>query len=1122
MRRLITMVAVLLASSAFSAAQPVHVAVIPGEGGRAPREGLVDLLGVELSKQEQVALLERKEVDRLLHEHEMSAAGVPTPEQSIEMGRLLGADVMLFVAARREQGKCSLHRFRYVEAATGVVLSDLLLDVEQPDASQNAVVNNLQEAFARLAQPKEERSYVALLGYGLEQGVTAESLPPLALRALVARELGRAEGVVLVDREHLALLQDEVFLTGVARNYAVSAYHVDGLIRTDGGTAGSFEIQTVVKPLAGPAHPAIRTFWQPGRESTPWREIAAAILTQIDAAPPRDGDADRETEARDLESHGASLKRYGEKARSLAAFEAAHVLNPTPANAIEVARGLRATVGQYPTGCDGEETRKRRDLHTLTRAFQLWQVFMQDVIEEAEDGAARNRHFPTGAGELHHLGGLWRTLRSENAETRALYERLRALKLEARETQTRYCRAMHGSPGSPEYFHWTARNERSDIRCMSETTEEYVAELKAFIDGAIAMSGYATDYMLSRLLSMPERVVSVAPPVQDTDADRDALMELSEWMQSHPREVVRLWGDFYETYVRFTFDGKDYHLPALRLLDRLDGYMATHQPNDCINHMCHRCLGFVGVERYMQGAERYFNSVLERLDALAFVSWYTSSSDRWNRWLRKTESDFYVAWLRKAVVKLTPEAPPADLYEKVRRAGMLSVRDRLARELSLFSAEHAAPEEVAVDDRHWRAYRIVYTPPHDFYTGGYSLALLKRAGDALLAVWTQTSYGSLELRVRVMNLEGRVLWDAQPFRQSLAGDAKAGRVVDVTAGKGHVYVALQGAGLLIASPTSTEVLGRTNGLAPVKLSALAWAKDRLVIGYASDYLQVLNTDDRSLSELAYSRSPLRRNALDGCRTRFSVQSLLAESDSGPVWMTTTGPDGTWRIDLATGELKRVAGRAYGVLSRNEGRIHCTGTSSVAELDQVNRKWRGIRLHGDVSLTTYPHLVMARDAFSAGRHVGLYLHKTSQKKAIRHPTMPAADFMVRTGPDTAILATRDGGFWRLSDRGTVFSEEADYRTSALEQEALRRSLTNQIAVTEIAASSHVVPPGDRTFEPEQAGDGDPTTCWAADTNNVRGAWLTLSEVTFLTVTPHQEDAGDAGPASSRTAQIRGME
>jgi hypothetical protein len=60
---------------AFCADAPVRIAVLAGEGDRAPKAGLADLLEVEFSKREQVVLLERTEIRKVLAEQGLSAAG---------------------------------------------------------------------------------------------------------------------------------------------------------------------------------------------------------------------------------------------------------------------------------------------------------------------------------------------------------------------------------------------------------------------------------------------------------------------------------------------------------------------------------------------------------------------------------------------------------------------------------------------------------------------------------------------------------------------------------------------------------------------------------------------------------------------------------------------------------------------------------------------------------------------------------------------------------------------------------------------------------------------------------------------------------------------------------------
>ena len=84
----------LLAAAGF-AEEPVRVALISGEGDRAPKAGMTELLTAELSKLDGVAVLEREEVRRILTEQKLSAAGLTDRAASVRLGAVMRADALL-------------------------------------------------------------------------------------------------------------------------------------------------------------------------------------------------------------------------------------------------------------------------------------------------------------------------------------------------------------------------------------------------------------------------------------------------------------------------------------------------------------------------------------------------------------------------------------------------------------------------------------------------------------------------------------------------------------------------------------------------------------------------------------------------------------------------------------------------------------------------------------------------------------------------------------------------------------------------------------------------------------------------------------------------------------------
>jgi hypothetical protein len=306
------------------------------------------------------------------------------------------------------------------------------------------------------------------------------------------------------------------------------------------------------------------------------------------------------------------------------------------------------------------------------------------------------------------------------------------------------------------------------------------------------------------------------------------------------------------------------------------------------------------------------------------------------------------------------------------------------------------------------------------------------------------------------------------------------------------------------------------GLPKTPLITLAMGGDSLFLGYASDYLCKMDLATRKVEELAYSRSALRRNELDGCRERFAVGCLLADPDRDRIWAVTHKPFGLWWISLENGALHKVNGTYSGQLSWHEGRmLVATGGSLFARDLDDDAKSFGIQLHGSRTRFHAPHVIMEHDVISAGLKPtyggsrvdangenqvlgkgGLVLHKACVDDCFDFPLesdgKPVhADFLLKTAPDVVLVGTQDAQFWTITDLHKTFAEDETITRKQQEWQTFVQSQTNQLDAIAVEASSHADAMQQNSFEPSGAVDGDATTCWATRTNNCKGAWIRFS-------------------------------
>lgn len=141
-------------------ADAVRIAVLAGEGERAPKAGVVDLLMVELSKRPDVVVLEREEIGKILAEQKLNTSELMDRTQSIRMGVLLGADALLAVERLGQvQDESRQYRVKVIEAQTGLVAGDRFFNGPKVEQEPAIMAAEMDRNLAWLRIPGEGARY---------------------------------------------------------------------------------------------------------------------------------------------------------------------------------------------------------------------------------------------------------------------------------------------------------------------------------------------------------------------------------------------------------------------------------------------------------------------------------------------------------------------------------------------------------------------------------------------------------------------------------------------------------------------------------------------------------------------------------------------------------------------------------------------------------------------------------------------------------------------------------------------------------------------------------------------------------------------------------------------------
>jgi len=1106
----------LFVASAFAAepvVAPLRLAVIAGEGERTPKPGVVELLTVELSKLDGVVVLEREDVRRILTEQALNAGGLANRSQAVRLGAILHADALL-VVERLGSVTNAAYRLKTVEARTGVVAGDQILEEDSSGSAMNAAASELCRCIDWLRLPAERRRYVALLGYTPERKDSGLTDLPAALGALVERQLAQSASVLIVDRECLRQIQEEQNLAGGELQLARSSYLVEGQIRQAGESA-VITIQTQLHPVRGKADlPVIEQTGSPSNVLAAARAVAAAILRQIDAAPLAADPVAGSAEADRIVQYADTLQRYGDTEHDMPLLESAYALDPKPETALRLAKVIHRVALQR-AGSDTntlDEVAKQSLLEDFDRAMRLWQVDMDARLAAGPDSTRALVKSSIEAAP-HELGNMWQRLDSGAAGTQALYRELRRQKEVCRQKEDGYVRKFW--PSSSLYYLDYLLHEAAEVDAMCRSGADYAAQLRELLTTWVELPHQRpADWIL--LWEIAQRPRWRGFPSCTLDAEgSNSLLAFGDWLAGQPSVDCRMAGLCFKVLVCKKTGSAQGGQPARKMVELYPEFLQKHEFSLavwCILLNTIQIDAYAAVDEHALYTEMLDDNV-KYLSAQTFVEWFTHDQSRFAlRGFGNLGATFERRWLAAAAAKL-PSPKLARYRDPVYQAGIDSVAECIAQRQSVLDGQAASDVQI---NPFWRAYRVEAVVAGALASSGRRLELCKRDGERLVLVWSKPAEknGGLMISAETLDLALRPLAAFQSIALPHGVQADdSGAVRDVACDGDRVCVAAGDAGLLVFGPESSRILDAGDGLPHETLVSVAVAGGKAYLGYAPDYLMLVDLGTRHVQEIAYSRSLLKRNPLDGCPQRFDVRSLVADPARACVWVATARPDATWRLSTDSLRLERAADASIWALSLDGGDLLGARDEYFFRFDATRGKWSVIPLYGGVYCMTGLHVQLGTDVISAGTTKsvstgsgrldvafhgkgGLYLHKTSCKHAfhlaLEHaPSPKQIDFLVKTSDRTALAATHAGTCWLLTRTNDVSPEEQalDVRVQAMQ--ALAATQTNRLAVRGVTASSTAAPAKKRTYEAANLCDGNPDTCWASATNENRGAWVEFS-------------------------------
>lgn len=234
------------------AASP-RVALMPSGDKKA--SAIVDLMEVALAQRDDLVLLDRANVGRMLAEQKLVLEGLLSADDAFAIGKLLGCDVFgeLFFQAK-DDGASAVGVLTAFDAITGVRLCDATLDVSGSLQAISAAAGEiLLEALQKWAGGTSTTTVraVTLLSLRNVDLPLAQSHLPEVLGTTLERQLLRSAGITVLERKCLNQINQEAALTGDLRDRLLTSSVLLDLDLSRGTTTVSLRIRGVVGNNAG-------------------------------------------------------------------------------------------------------------------------------------------------------------------------------------------------------------------------------------------------------------------------------------------------------------------------------------------------------------------------------------------------------------------------------------------------------------------------------------------------------------------------------------------------------------------------------------------------------------------------------------------------------------------------------------------------------------------------------------------------------------------------------------------------------------------------------------------------------------------------------------------------------
>lgn len=303
----------------------VRIALVTNCSNDVVRDTIA-LAEAQIAPNEDVALLERAAVDRLLDEHELALSGLADMATAIRVGKVLAVDLLGVLEGNPKATNQAAFGLVIFDARTGVRLCDEAMPVD-PEKGAGKIVDTLETAVAKYRSPAASKKTVSIVtvrnvDLPMDKDAVCE-----AVGRILERRLVRSPDVLVLERRLLEHVGRERAISAEAPANALLASVT--MIELEIARAGKNGLQaTAILTSLGRTKRRIEVASERGETLELVDRLLGAVLREIHAAAAK-RETDRSADARRMAAEAEyawSTQRFH---RAIVLVESAMALTPS-------------------------------------------------------------------------------------------------------------------------------------------------------------------------------------------------------------------------------------------------------------------------------------------------------------------------------------------------------------------------------------------------------------------------------------------------------------------------------------------------------------------------------------------------------------------------------------------------------------------------------------------------------------------------------------------------------------------------------------------------------------------------------------------------------------------------